>query len=52
MHLVLNLLIALIAGFLTDFVLGRAGVPDPLKVVIAVLVALLVFFADLASQLN
>jgi hypothetical protein len=52
MHLLLNLILAVLAFILTDFVLARMNVGDPVKVLVAVLVAIVVFFADLASNLH
>lgn len=52
MHFILNIIFGLIAGFLTDYVLARMGVSDPVKVLVAVLVGVVVFLADLASQIH
>lgn len=51
MSLLLNLLIAVIAGFVADYILGRCGVGDPIKVLIAVVVAVVVFLANPAGAL-
>jgi hypothetical protein len=49
MTLLLNLIIAIVAGFIADYILGRVGVADPIKVVLAVLVAIVVFLANPAG---
>ena len=50
MILLLNLAFGLLAGWLTDYLLGRAGVDQPIRVIIAVIVGIVVFFANLAAQ--
>lgn len=50
MILLLNIVFGLLAGWLTDYVLGRAGVDAPIRVFAAVVVGLIVFFANLAAQ--
>lgn len=51
MIFLLNLLMALIAGFLTDYVLTRAGAKTPLPILIAVLVGVIVFLVNPAAQI-
>lgn len=41
--LLVVLLLAILAGFLADFVLARMGVPDPAKIIISVIVGVVVF---------
>lgn len=49
-QVLINLIIAVLAGLLTDYVLGRCKVVDPIKVIVAVLVGGLVFFMNLAAR--
>lgn len=51
MHLLLSLLVALLAGFLADYVAGRAGLTDPPKIIVAVLVGVVTFLAVSQSNL-
>lgn len=50
MVLLLNIVLGLLAGVLADYLLGRAGVSDPVKLIVAVLVGVVVFLANLAAQ--
>lgn len=50
MIFLLNIVFGLLAGWLTDYVLGRAGVDSPIRVIIAVVVGIVVFLANLAAQ--
>lgn len=50
MILLLNIAFGLLAGWLTDYVLARAGVDNPIRVVVAVIVGIVVFAANLAAQ--
>lgn len=49
MRFLLDLLIALAAGFGADYVLARLKMTDPLKVVIAVIIGIVVFLANPAA---
>lgn len=49
MHFLLNALIALLVGFLADYILARCGVSDPIKVIIAVIIGVLVYIANPAG---
>jgi hypothetical protein len=51
MELILNLLFAVLGFVAADYVLGQLNVPQPLRVCCALLVAILVFLANLASRL-
>lgn len=50
MEFLLNLILGIVAGFLADFILGRMKVTDPIKVILAVLIGIVVFLADLAER--
>lgn len=50
MEFILNVLFAFAAGFGTEWLLGRMSVPDPLKAVLAVIVGIVVFFANFAAR--
>lgn len=50
MILLLNLLIAFLAGVLADYILGRSGVADPVKLIVAVIVGILVFLLSPAAH--
>lgn len=52
MNFLLNLLIALIIGFLSDAIMVRCGVTDPVKVLTAVLIGIVVFFLNIAGSLH
>lgn len=49
MHLLLNIVFAILAGVLADWLFARLGLTDPIKVVLAVLVGIVIFFANLAA---
>lgn len=51
MNLIVNIILAVVAFFATDYVLVRMKVSDPLKVALAALVAILVFLANFAARL-
>ncbi len=50
MVFLLNFIIAIVVGFMTDYVLARIGVTDPVKIILAVLVAIAVLLANFASR--
>lgn len=52
MNLVVNLLLAVLTFCAVDFILARMGLVDPAKVLLAVLLAIVVFFANFASYLH
>ena len=52
MVLILNLIFGILAFLLAEYILGRVKVSDPLKVVLALLVGLVVFLANLGSQVS
>lgn len=49
MNLALDALLALLAGFLTDYVESRVGVSEPIRGLVAVLVGIVVFFAHFST---
>lgn len=52
MNFILNLIIAIIVGFLADAIMARCGVTDPVKVLLAVLLGILVFFMNIAVSIH
>lgn len=51
MHLLVNLILAILGGWLAYYVVSKAGADKPVTVIIGVLVGLVVFLADLASEI-
>lgn len=51
MNFLTNLIFAFLFGWLALWIAGRAKVPEPAAWIIALFVALLVYFANLAGQL-
>lgn len=51
MVLLLNIAFGLLAGWLADYIMGRARVDNPIRVIIAVIVGVIVFAANLAAQI-
>jgi hypothetical protein len=51
MALVVNLLVALGFAWLTRYVLAQMKVGDPVNIIVAVLIGLVVFFANPAAYL-
>lgn len=50
LEFLLNLLFGVGAWYLTDYLLSRLGVSDPVKVIVAFIVGVLVFVADWADK--
>lgn len=50
MVVLLNLIFAILGGWLTLYLLGRAGAAQPVAVVVAVLVGILVYTLNIAGQ--
>lgn len=50
MVLLLNIVFALLFGWLALWIAGEAGAPRPIAVCVAVIVGIVVFLANLASQ--
>lgn len=50
MELLLNLLFGLLAFFGVRWLAGEVGIPHPVSAILAVIVAIIVFLADFASQ--
>ena len=50
MIFLLNLLFAFLAGMLANYLLATTGVSDPIKIILAIIVGFVVFFANLAAQ--
>ena len=50
MTLLLNIVFAVIAYLIADNLFAKAKVEQPIRVILAVLVALLVFFANIAER--
>lgn len=48
----LNILVAVLAFILADYILARVNVTDPLKTVIALIVAVLAFLAGIGGRLT
>lgn len=51
MHFLLNVLFGIIAFFLSDYALARIGATDPIKVVGAFIVGIVVYLANFAGQI-
>lgn len=49
MVFLLNLILAIAAGMLSNYILILSSVKDPVKIILAVLVGIAVFLADFAS---
>jgi hypothetical protein len=52
MAVLLNIVFGLLAGWLTIWLLEKAGAPQPIAVIIGVIVGILVFLVNLVSQLG
>ncbi len=52
MNFLINVVLGLLAGWLTDYILTRVGVANPIRVGIAVIVGVLVFMANFAVQIT
>lgn len=50
LHFLLNVLFALLAGWLTMWIATEVHAPRPVAVLCAVIVGVLVFFANLAAR--
>ena len=51
MRFLINLILAILAGFLSRYILNSLKVTDPVAVLLAILVGILVFFMDLAASI-
>lgn len=51
MVILLNIVFGLLAGWLTDYVLVKAGVDAPVRTVVAVIVGIIIYLLNIADQL-
>lgn len=52
MRIVLNIIFGLLAGVLADLVMRRMAVADPLKIIIAILIGVVVFIANIGGMIT